>query len=56
MDKIEIMILVFLMAVVAGAYSVHWLFGLGLSFVIAAAIGDHSTGKNVKGFNHAKHN
>ena len=28
MDKIEIMILVSLMAAVAGAYSVHWLFGL----------------------------
>lgn len=53
MDKIEIMILVILMAAVHGAYSVHWLFGLGLSFVVAAAIGDHSTGKNVKGINHA---
>lgn len=56
MDKIEIMILVFLMAIVAGAYSVHWLFGLAMSFVVAAAIGDHSAVKNVKGFNHAKHN
>ena len=56
MEKIEIMILVILMAAVAGAYSVHWLFGLGLSFVVAAAIGDHSTGKNAKGLHHAKSN
>jgi hypothetical protein len=56
MDKIEIMILVFLMAVVAGAYSVHWCFGLLMSFAVAAAIGDHSAVKTVKGFNHAKHN
>lgn len=56
MDKIEIMILVFLMAVVAGAYSIHWSFGLAMSFAVAAAIGDHSAVQNVKGFNHAKRN
>lgn len=56
MDKLDLMILVALMAVVAGAYSVHWVFGLAASFAVAAAICDTSTAKTVKGFNHAKRN